>query len=103
MNRYATALFCVLLASCAQPVRKDLIPVGGSRADGTVKLAFEYSAFEQPQLDYQQGKAAARSRCQGWGYTDAEPFGAATQQCLAANQYGCFRTMVTFTYQCTGR
>ena len=102
--RVATIILCcAAVVGCVQPVRKDLIPIGGSRADGTVKLAFEFNAFEQPQLDYEQGRQSAKSRCVGWGYTDAEPFGAASQQCLAANQYGCFRTMVTVTYQCTGR
>ena len=72
----------LLLQGCA--VTKQLVPTGGSRADGTVTLAFEYGIFEAPQPDAQQGLSTARQRCAAWGYDDATPFGGAQQQCIHA-------------------
>ena len=63
----ASALIILSMQGCA--VNKQLTPTGGSRADGTVKLSFEYGAFEVPKLDGQQGMSAARQRCAEWGYT----------------------------------
>ena len=42
----------LLLQGCA--VNKQLVPTGGSRADGTVTLAFEYGIFDAPRLDAQR-------------------------------------------------
>lgn len=89
-----------LVGACA--TNKTLEAIGGSRADGVVRLAFTYGAFERPRVDGEQALNTARQRCRVWGYTDAEPFGGATQQCLASNQYGCVQTQVTVEYQCTG-
>ena len=44
-NLGAVALCMLVLSGCA--VQKQLVPTGGSRSDGTVKLAYEYGAFEQ--------------------------------------------------------
>ena len=93
-------IFLLLLQGCA--VTKQLVPTGGSRADGTVTLAFEYGIFEVPQLDAQQGLDAAKQRCAAWGYENATPFGGTQQQCINANNSGCVRWLVSITYQCTG-
>lgn len=90
----------LLLQGCA--VQKQLIPTGGSRADGIVKLAFEYGVFESPKLDEQQSLTAARQRCSAWGYSDAVPFGGSTSQCTSPTRSGCNSWMVTIEYQCTG-
>lgn len=89
-----------LLAACA--TTKVMQPIGGSRSDGTVKLAYEYGAFENPKVDAGQAAQAATARCQAWGYQHAEPFGGYVTQCTASNGYGCVRTMVTVEFQCTG-
>ena len=54
----------LFLQGCA--VTKQLVPTCGSRADGTITLAFEYGIFEVPQLDAQQGLNTAKQRCAGW-------------------------------------
>jgi hypothetical protein len=105
MKRMLLWLACansvVLVISCA--TQKALVPVGGSRADGTVNLAFEYNIFEKPELDRVAAQSAAVQRCTAWGYTGAEAFGGAMQKCEAMNGYGnCLKWMVTVTYQCTG-
>ena len=98
---FAATLFVSLLSGCA--TKKDLVPTGGSRADGTVNLSYEYGGIEQPQIDIAQGTAAATSRCQSWGYSGAEAFGGVVRTCQASNQYGCIRWNATMTFQCLGR
>ena len=88
------------VAACAR--NKQLVPTGGSRADGTVTLSYEYGGFEKPQVDMQQGIAAARARCQAWGYQDAEPFGGQTEKCQRMTEYGCVRALVNVNFQCVG-
>jgi hypothetical protein len=88
------------MASCT--VTKVPVPTGGSRADGTIKMSYEYGGFERPQVDVNAAHLSAAQRCAAWGYTDAEPFGGYVSQCTAANQYGCVHWFVTMTYQCTG-
>jgi hypothetical protein len=95
------AAIALLASGCT--VQKELVPTGGSRADGTVNLSYEYGPFQRPQVDMAQGEAAAQQRCAAWGYTGAEPFGGALNRCEAFNGYGnCTRMLVTVEYQCTG-
>jgi len=68
-------LMLVVLAAGGCAVKKDWVSTGGSRADGTVKLSYEYGALEVPQLDEQQAIRLAIQRCQAWGYDRAEAFG----------------------------
>ena len=76
---------------------------GGSRADATVDLSFDFGMFEEPVVNWDQAADTARQRCSAWGYTDAEKFGGAKSECLQFNGYGsCTHTQVTMTYQCTG-
>lgn len=90
-----------LLAGCA--TQKALQATGGSKADGTVDLSFQYGLFEKPEVNWGEGVQIARSRCQAWGYSDAEPFGGTKSICNQRNGYGdCIDTVVTATYQCTG-
>lgn len=100
----AVAAFCLstaLIAGCA--TQKELVPTGGSRADGTVNLSFEYGMFEKPQVDWDQANREAAQRCAAWGYSGAQAFGGNTQRCEAVNGYGnCVRFLVTAAYQCTG-
>ena len=90
---------CLLLVACA--TNKVLQATGGSKADGTVTLSYQYGGFEQPIVDWQQAQVNAHSRCQAWGYKNAESFGGSTSTCLAYNAYGCLREQVNVTYQCT--
>ena len=87
------------LQGCA--VQKELVPTGGSRADGIVKLSYEYGLFEAPQLNAQQGVNAAKQRCSSWGYKNAEAFGGSTKSCIIPTNNGCNRWLVSIEYQCT--
>lgn len=103
MKNYAWALVAVVLIASGCTVQKQMVPTGGSRADATVNLSYEYGMFEQPQVNLAQAETAAQQRCAAWGYSGAEPFGGSMHKCEAVNGYGnCLRTLVTVTYQCTG-
>ena len=103
---FAHTLFACSLASlicfAGCSVEKEWTATGGSRADGTVDLSFEYGSLQRPQVDQAQGVELAASTCAGWGYTGSQPFGGALSQCEAANEYGCLRYLVTRKYQCLG-
>ena len=92
-------LSITFLQGCA--VQKELIPTGGSRADGIIKLSYEYGRFEVPTLDAQQGLTAAKQRCSSWGYKNAEAFGGSTKSCIIPRNNGCNRWLVSIEYQCT--
>ena len=89
----------IFLQGCA--VQKELVATGGSRADGVVKLSYEYGLFEAPQLNAQQGVNAAKQRCSSWGYKNAEAFGGSTKSCIMPTNNGCNRWLVSIEYQCT--
>jgi hypothetical protein len=95
-------VICLLsiLMGCA--TTKTLQPIGGSKADGTVTLAYEYNAFENPQIDWNLAKATAKSRCTAWGYGNAEAFGGQrSRDTLCSNSGACYGQQVYITYQCT--
>lgn len=90
----------VSLSACATV--KNWQATGGSRADGTVKLSYEYGMFESPSLTT-DGIAIAIERCRVWGYSGAEPFGGQTQVCNQFSSSGCMSWLVTKEFQCTGQ
>ncbi|WP_314435123.1 YecR family lipoprotein [Massilia timonae] len=96
----ALAAVFLTLQGCA--VQKQLVATGGSRADGTVKMSYEFGMFEQPVINVQQGLQSAIQRCQSWGYTGAEAFGGQTKQCNGYGGGNCNSWLVTMEFQCTG-
>ena len=100
-RQFALTLVAVMLAvsSCAT----DITPfaTGGSKADGTVSMSYEYHDYEQPVIDWEEVDKEALSICQKWGYSNAEAFGGSTRTCVAGTQYGCARYSVTTEYQCS--
>jgi len=100
-RRTAAFVFLATLAGCA--THKDFQATGGSRADGVIDVAYEFSSFETPVVDQQQAYAIARSKCSLWGYVDAEPFGGTNQECTLRRGYGdCSAWRVSKKYQCLG-
>ena len=96
----AGAVVLLALVGCA--TAKSWIPIGGSRADATVTLGYQYGMFEVPTLDHAAGDRLATQRCAVWGYSGAEAFGAELSQCTSMSSSGCAQMQVTKTYQCTG-
>lgn len=99
-----TALVVIMVGLGGCATTKEWAATGGSRADGTVMLAYEHSNFEMPTVNEEQGLALAVTRCKSWGYEGAEAFGGTTKKCTSpAYGGGCNFWQVTKQYQCTGR
>ncbi|EKX9690830.1 hypothetical protein I9Y19_005284 [Citrobacter freundii] len=97
----AVTLIAFALSGCA--VQKEMVPVGGSKADGTVRMGYTHGAFEVPKVNMLKAQDLAAKRCQIWGYTSAEPFGGQTTTCSQTDGFGgCNITNVFVDYQCTG-
>ncbi|HYD17693.1 MAG TPA: YecR family lipoprotein [Patescibacteria group bacterium] len=98
--KIASLILCLFVGACA----KNITPLatGGSRADGTVVVAYQYGMFEQPVIDWSKAQSSAVARCKAWGYRKAQAFEGTENKCLAFNGYGnCIQTQVNTTYQCT--
>lgn len=91
----------LLISGCA-PTLKYLVVSGGSKADGTLTMAYEYTNAEYPEVQWDAANVSATERCSGWGYSGAELFGAYTKDCVRRSATGgqCVRWRVTYTYQC---
>lgn len=90
-----------LLSGCA--VTKNWEATGGSRADGVVRLSYEFGEMQKANLSEQQAIGLAAQRCRTWGYTGAEAFGGVTRRCAQPGGLGgCATWQVTKEYQCTG-
>jgi hypothetical protein len=64
VKSYIAVLFAVLMVACATP--EEYVATAGSRADGTVSLSYEYSMFQSPREDRDQGVEVAKQACAGW-------------------------------------
>lgn len=89
------------LAGCATP--KNFYAVGGSRADGTIDMAYDFAQFEKPVVNHQQAQTIAKSKCGVWGYKMAESFGGQTINCQQRDGWGnCVAGQIVIKYQCQG-
>ena len=70
MCRVAIALLSILAASGCS-VNKPFYATGGSRADGTVDMAYDTAYLVTPVVNYAQAKNIAVQKCRVWGYQDA--------------------------------
>jgi hypothetical protein len=102
MNLARIAICALAVSGCA--VDKEWIPTGGSRADGVVRLGYEYGSLQVPHVNNARATELARQKCGNWGYTGAEAFGAVQRRCVSADEYGgCNTYRVTAEFQCTGQ
>lgn len=73
------SIFSLFIAMCALSACQSTPPqwsaVGGSRADGVIRLAYEQGEFNSQIPSSQQASQIATSRCKAWGYHAASPFG----------------------------
>lgn len=88
---------------CASPEPIVVTPhaTGGSKANGTVEMTYEYYRSEEPKLDRKATEAKALERCRVWGYDGAEAFDAVLHECLSSDNYGCIHFRGTLDFQCT--
>jgi hypothetical protein len=101
-----------LLVGCSKTtVHKVPQATGGSKADGTIRLAYEELATENVVPDWTRAKKNALKRCQAWGYSRVEAFAGSLTQCTEVGQGllingavpgACARQIVYIDYQCLG-
>ncbi len=94
------------ISGCAAQQQHTAKPVvvGGSRADGVVRVSFRRT--ENTQVDWGHAKQQATESCSEWGYKDARKFGGETPTvCLTPSGFwtvGCAMWRVEAEYQCLG-
>lgn len=94
-------MLAVVVTGCSS--RKDFYATGGSRADGSIDMAYDFKAFETPIVDLKQAESIANNKCAVWGYERAEPFGGKTLNCQARDGFGnCNAGQMIVKYQCIG-
>ncbi|EAA7089886.1 TPA: hypothetical protein G8R26_003689 [Salmonella enterica] len=101
-----SALFFGVLILSGCTVHKQMTPVGGSKADGTIRMEYHvgesYGTFEKASVDIMQAQSLAAQKCRVWGYDGAEAFGGQTSQCTDPSPMGCRQMDVYVEYQCVG-
>lgn len=101
MGRFWGLVLCLAFAGCS--VNKTAFSTGGSRADGTIDMTYDWGAFETPKMDWVSAQVEAERRCAVWGYKGAERFGGESRKCTIMDPNGiCGRWEATVTYQCFG-
>ena len=99
MKRIALSIaLLAAIAGCA--VQKDWVAIGGSKADGVVRLAYDDLPGQVVQVSETQAVQTAARRCKSWGYSSAEAFGGVTSQCVDGAR--CKTKQIIKEYQCTG-
>lgn len=98
MVKWLGIALAVALAGCSHVTQPT--PVGGSRSAGVVRLAFETSSRDSRGVDWRAADASAAQRCEAWGYSRAERFGAEQRQCRAVGVVDCNLWAVAVDYQC---
>lgn len=90
------------LVGCATEVAKTPLPIGGSKADGSIEMGYQYSPqVEIPKVDWPAATKLAEQRCNAWGYRNASPFQGVRNICETRDGYGnCHQYTVTKTFQC---
>lgn len=91
--------FTAFLAGCA--TTKDWAVTGGEKEEGLVRVSYEFPEYREPQVSEAQAEKLALSRCEGWGYDDAEPIAGQLRRCSNMDDGNCNLWMVTREFQCT--
>ena len=96
-------LVFVSMILCSCEVTKYLTITDGSKSDASITMAYEYSMYDKPVVQWDDGLQKASERCKVWGYDGAEWFGGGEKKCLAYNGYGnCIKWQARHVAQCTG-
>ncbi len=111
MRRSIFLIFVLaLLVGCTKTtVHKTPQATGGSKADGTVRVAYEESATENVIPNWTRAKSNALKRCQAWGYSRVDAFAGTLTECTEMGQGvlfngappgACAKQIVYKDYQC---
>ncbi len=99
MKRILLLFIPMVLLSCT--VKKRLEIVDGSKADGTLTMAYEIKTHQKAKFLIEEAKAKAMVRCKQWGYTDVDIFDAGIKECIEYRQGRCIKYRVSYKCQCT--
>jgi hypothetical protein len=94
-----TLAIAAVFAGCA--TSKQWAVTESDRDEGLVRVSYEYPELQEPRLSDEQAIKLAESRCNGWGYDDAEPIAGQLRQCSSMNSGNCELWKVTREFQCT--
>ena len=82
-----TVLVVLAVSGCAKTqVVKIPLATGGSKADGTVRMAYEVRANEQATVNWSHANVNALKRCEAWGYTKVDQFAGVMRHCQEMGQ-----------------
>lgn len=96
------SMMCLAGCTGTNPVERDWVATGGSKADGIIRLAIEYGELDKPIVSEEQALKVAVEGCEMWGYTSARAFGGVLTQCTGSIGLwtSCSRYIMTKEYQC---
>lgn len=101
----AVILLFASLSGCAGILTQstDWGALGGSRADGTIQLAYNRGAYADEKPIDDRVKQMVIARCNVWGYQDAEPFDYIGSTCVMPGDkfISCYQYRHTAQFQCT--
>ena len=102
MNIYKIFLIIstLILSSCAFKYPE---PLTGSKADGIIKVSFEYGLFNDPDdwtEEWDKAEREAQQRCIYWGYSNVYQFDLTYSECINRSIYGCVKWQYYVDYQC---
>lgn len=102
MKKEIAVLAAFLLTGCVTTQTHQYQPVGGSKADGRITMAFFYddNMFYQHEVDDRAAMQEARRRCRNWGYAGGVEGFAALEQLSHVNEAGIRVMKVTREFQC---
>jgi hypothetical protein len=93
------AVLLLGLGACATTEKWSA--AGGSRENGVVRVSYQYPEYQQPELSDAEAGELALSRCNAWGYREAQPIAGRIRQCANMDAGNCDLWSVTREYQCT--
>lgn len=94
-------MIAFLLIGCARmTVYRTPQPTGGSKADGTIRLAYEVATVDEAIVDWEAAGRTALARCRAWGYSAVEPFAGVSTACAEYAGFACTRRIIFKDYQC---
>src|SRR6478735_11784678 len=83
------AMLLASLAGCATTTTQQWRVSGSDREHAVVRVSFDYPEFHQPADNDAQALKIAASRCNSWGYVEAQPIEGQLRQCTNMNGANC--------------
>ncbi len=95
----ALVLLSAAFAGCAS--NRHWTENQSNRELAVVRVSYEFPEFHEPVLSDDQASKLALSRCEGWGFDQAEPIAGQLRQCSNMDNGDCDLWKVTREFQCS--